>query len=246
MNLPQKLRQGLSVAVLVLASLFLTAACDTESAPTPTPTPDVEVLLSMAGEKLAALSTAKFELVDEMESGAKFFGATFKRMEAEVKAPDRFRMVADVVAPGFGFVQIEIVAVGEQAFVKLAKDAPWVPLPLDQVPFSFGGLGITLRDLLPKINDLAMTGRESVLGVPTIRIAGTIASDELAVLIATVDPGHEAAVTLWIDEAEHTLRQLRIKGQIHKDDAPETVRLLTIDAIDVPVEIQLPDVGSGS
>ena len=246
MNLSKRLCQGLSVAVLVLAGLFLTAACGTESAPTPTPTPDVDDLLSMAGEKLAAMSTAKFKLVDEMESGAKFFGTTFKRMEAEVKAPDRFRMVADVVAPGFGFVQIEIVAVGDQAFVKLSKDAPWAPLSLDQLPFSFGGLGMALRDLLPKINDVAMTGRESVLGIQTVRIAGTIASEELAVLIATVDPGHEAAVTLWIDEAEYTLRQIRIKGQIHKDDAPETVRLLTIEGIDVPIEIQLPDVGSGS
>ena len=105
---------------------------------------------------------------------------------------------------------------------------------------------MALRDLLPKINDVAMTGRESVLGIQTVRIAGTIASEELAVLIATVDPGHEAAVTLWIDEAEYTLRQIRIKGQIHKDDAPETVRLLTIEGIDVPIEIQLPDVGSGS
>ena len=246
MNLHKRLRPVLSVAVVALASLFLTLACERESAPTPTPTPDVDVLLSMAGDKLAALTTAKFKLVDELESGAKFFGTTFKRMEAEVQAPDRFRMVADVVAPGFGFVQIEIVAVGDQAFVKLSKDAPWAPLSLDQLPFSFGGLGMTLRDLLPKINDVAMTGRESVLGVPTVRIAGTIASEELAVLIATVDPGHEAAVTLWIDPAEYTLRQIRIKGQIHQDDAPETVRLLTIDAIDVPVEIQLPDVGSGS
>ena len=71
----------------MLASLFLTSACETESAPTPTPTPDVDDLLSMAGEKLAALTTAKFKLVDEMESGAKFFGTTFKRMEADGEGP---------------------------------------------------------------------------------------------------------------------------------------------------------------
>ena len=32
--------------------------------------------------------------------------------------------------------------------MKFAKDAPWVPLPLDLVPFNFAGLGPTLRDLL--------------------------------------------------------------------------------------------------
>ena len=54
------------------------------------------------------------------------------------------------------------------------------------------------------------------------------------------------ALTLWIDEAEHALRQIKIAGQAYDDDAPETIRLLTIVGIDVPVDIQLPDVGSGS
>ena len=109
---------------------------------------------------MAAMSTAKFNMVDEKETGAKFFGTTFKRMETEVEAPDSFRMVVDVEAPGFGFVKIEMLAVGDQAYMKLSKDAPWNPLPLDQVPFNFTGLGMTLRDLLTTIKDGAtITGR---------------------------------------------------------------------------------------
>ena len=81
-------------------------------------------VLTRAGEKMAAMSSAKFGMVDETESGAKFFETTFKSMESEVKAPDSFRMLVDVVAPAFGFVEIEMMAVGEQAFMKLSKDAP--------------------------------------------------------------------------------------------------------------------------
>ena len=99
------------------------------------------------------MSTAKFSMIDETESGAKFFETTFKSMEAEVKAPDSFRMLVDVVAPGFGFVEIEMLAVGDQAYLKFSEDAPWVPLPLDQVPFNFAGLGTTLRDVLFVIRD---------------------------------------------------------------------------------------------
>ena len=102
MNLSKTLRRWLSITVLMMASLFLAAACEMESTPTPTPTPDLGDLLSNAGEKLAAMSTAKFKMVDEMESGAKFFGTTFKSMEGEIRAPDSFRMLVDVVAPGFG------------------------------------------------------------------------------------------------------------------------------------------------
>lgn len=254
MNLSSTLRRGLSIVVLMMAFLFLVSACGGESLPTPVPTPastptpappTVDDLLSSAGEKLAAMSTAKFSMIDELESGAKFFGATFKSMVAEVEAPDSFRMLVDVVAPGFGFVQVEMLAVGDQAYLKLSKDAPWALLPLERVPFNFAGLGMTLRDVLSMIEDGAITGRESVQGAQTIRAEGTIASDELSHLITSVDPGHSVALTLWIDEAGHTLRQIRIAGQIYDDDAPETVRVLTIEGIDLPVDIQLPDVGSG-
>ena len=245
MNFPNTLRRGLSVGALSVASLLLVAACGTESTPTPTPNPDIDDVLSSAGEKLAAMETARFKMVDETESGAKFFGTTFKSMEAEVETPASFKMLVDVVAPGFGFVEIEMMAVGEQAFLKLSRDAPWRPLPLDQVPFNFGGLGMTLRDVLFLIEDVAITGLESVMGTQAIRIEGSLASEDLSNLITSVDAGHLVILTLWFDEVEHTLQQIRIAGQIYDDDAPETVRLLAIEAIDVPVDIQLPDVSSG-
>lgn len=238
-------RRGLSITVLMGVFILSVTACGEEPAPTPAPDVDLNDVLSRAGEKMAALSTAKFDMVDEKESGAKFFGTTFKRMETEVEAPDSFRMVVDVEAPGFGFVEIEMLAVGDQAFLKLSKDSPWDPLPLDQVPFNFAGLGLTLRDLLTTIKDGAVvTGRESLQGAPTFRVEADLVSDQLSDLISTVDSGHAVALTLWIDETEHTLRQIRIAGQVYDDDAPETVRLLTIVGIDLPVDIQLPDLGS--
>ena len=51
-------------------------------------------------------------MVDESESGAEFFGTMFKSMEAEVASPDSFRMLVSVVAPGLGFVKIEMLGSG--------------------------------------------------------------------------------------------------------------------------------------
>ena len=247
MNLPRALRRGLSITALTVVLLILAAACGTQSEPTPapTPTPDLNDLLSKAGEKMAGMSTAKFGMVDETETGAKFFDTTFKKLEAEVKAPDSFRILVDVVAPAFGFVEIEMMAVGEQAYLKFSEDAPWAPLPLDQVPFNFAGLGVTLRDVLNRLEDTAITGREAIQDAQTVRVEGSITSDALVDLITTADPGHDVTLTLWIDEADHLLRQIRIAGQIYDDDGPETTRLLTIEGIDMPVDIQLPEVGSG-
>ncbi len=247
----------LSIVVLMTGFLFLAAACETEPAPTdtpaptatpvPTPTPELtlEDLLVSVREKLSSMSTARFQMIDELESGSKFFGNTLKSIEGDIKSPDSFRMLVDVVAPGFGFVQIEMMAIGDQAFMKFAKDAPWAPLPLDQVPFNFGGIGTTLSDLVPVIKDLSIAGTETLEGAVAIRLDGTVTSEDLLSLITSADPGYAVALSFWVDEADHTLRQIRIAGQIFDDDAPETTRLLIIDRINDPVDIQLPDIASG-
>ena len=251
MNLFKIVRHRLSITVLAMGILFSAAACGAESAPTPmptpTPTPELTVndLLLSAGEELAAMSSAKFQMVDELETGAKFFGMTFKSIEGEVKSPDSFRMLVNVVAPGLGFVEIEMMAVGEQVYMKFSEDAPWLPLPLDQVPFNFGGIGVTLSAILPTMKNAAIVERESLAGVQTIRVDGDVLSEEMSNLITSVDSGHPITLTFWFDEVEHTLRQFRISGQLFDDNAPETIRLVTMD-INVPVDIQLPDIDSNS
>ena len=270
MDLSKILRRRLSITVLVMGVLFAAAACGADPtptvAPTPTPTivptptpavaptvvppppPDPETslndLLSSAGEKLATISTVKFQMIDELESGAKFFGMTLKNVEGEVRSPDRFRMVVAVETPNFGFVEIEMLAVGEQAFMKFSEDAPWAPLPLDQVPFNFGGIGVALSELLLILENPSIAGQESIGGAGTVRVDGNIVSQDLSGLITSVDSGHAVTLTFWIDEIEHTMRQLRIDGKIYNDDEPGTKRLVSIMDVNVPVDIQLPDIDS--
>ncbi len=201
-------------------------------------------LLSSAAQRLAAMSSAQFDMIDESESGAEFFGTTFKSMEAEVANPDSFRMLVSVVAPGLGFVKIEMLGVGDQAYMKFSEDAPWTPLPADQVPFNFRGVGPTLSEVLSKMREPAIAGREEIMGTPTIRIDGSIVSEDLSDLITEADPGHPITLSLWIDEVDHTLQQMSLRGRLYDEDASETNRVLTF-AIDAPVNIQLPDVASG-
>ena len=246
---------------LITASLLLAAACGEEAAPapaltptpaaTPTPTPAptptsrVEDLLEAVSSSIAKMSSAKFSMVDETETGALFFGTTFKRMEAEVEDLGSVKMQVEVETPNFGFVQIGIIKVGDQAFLRFSDDAPWTPLPPDQVPFEFSGLAVVFSNLPGTVQHAAITGQETVKGARTVVIEVVVDSEALLPLITTADPGHEMTVTLWIDEAGFVLRQLRLVGQIYDDDGPETSRLLTIEDINVPVDIDLPDIVSG-
>ena len=121
--------RGLAVAVSMAAFLFLSVACAEEAAgpppAPPSPTPVLSDLLTGVGEMVAVLSSAKVRMVDETESGAPFFTMTLKSMEAEIKAPDRFRMIVNAESNAFGFSELEMLAVGDEAVMKFAKDAPW-------------------------------------------------------------------------------------------------------------------------
>ena len=202
--------------------------------------------MSSAGSKLAAMTSAKFSMIDETESGAPFFNTTFKSMKAEVESPDSVRMLVDVVVPGLGFATIEIVAIGEEAYMKFFQGAPWAPLPIDQAPFNFKELGITLSELLPKMKNASLLGRETIGGAQTIRIDGEMVSEDLSNLITSTGPGHAIALTLWINEADHILRQLRITGRLFDDDEPQTQRLIGIEGYNAPVDIRLPELAAGS
>ena len=213
--------------------------------PAPTPAPEAGDFLAAVAANIAGMSSATFSMADETETGALFFGTTFKSMEAVVETPSNFRMLVDVVAPGFGFVEIEIIKVGEQAVMKLSKDAPWIPMPPEQVPFNFAGLAIVFGNLPSNVQSVALKGTETLQGRETVLVEAVVPSEALTDLITSADPGNEVTITMWIDESEFELRQMRLAGQIYNDDAPETTRLITLEDINVPVEIELPDVASG-
>ena len=222
-----------------------TATPAATSTPVPTPEPQAADVLAAAAANIAAMSSATFSMSDETESGALFFGTTFKSMEAVVQTPNDFRMQVDVVAPGFGFVEIEIIKVGEEAVMKFSKDAPWIALPPEQVPFNFAGLALVFGNLPSTVQSVAMKGTETVQGSEAVLVEVVVPSDSLLELITSGDPGNEITITMWIDESEMVLRQMRLAGQIYNDDAPETTRLITLEDINSPVDIELPDVPSG-
>ena len=240
------LRRGLAVTALALGLLFLASGCGSEPTPTAEPELTLEEILERTSEHLLSFQTARFQMIDEMESGAKFFEQTLKSVDGQVQAPDRTDLVVDVESPILGFVQIGIIAVGDSAMMQFASGAPWTPLPLEQVPFNFIGLGTTLSDLLPKIRDIEIAGRETVNDIEVIRIEGGLVSEDLANLITSADAGHPIDLTVWVSTEDQSLKQIRIVGNVFDEDAPNTSRLIILSEYDEPVDIQLPTNTTGS
>ncbi len=234
------IRRGLAGAVLALGLLLLAASGCGVPDPTPEPELTLDEVLERTSEHLLSFETARFQMIDEMESGTKFFEQTLKSVDGTVQAPDRTDLLVNVESPVLGFVQIGIIAVGDSAMMQFASGAPWNPLPLDQVPFNFTGLGMTLSDLLPKIQNIELTGRETVNGIETIRIDGDLVSEDLGDLITSADSGHPIDLTVWVDAEDQSLRQIRIVGNVFNDDGAGTSRLIILSKYDEPVDIQLP------
>ena len=69
------IRRWSLLPALALGLLVTAAACGGEPTPTPEPELTLEEIMERTSAHLQSFETARFQMVDEMESGAKFFPA---------------------------------------------------------------------------------------------------------------------------------------------------------------------------
>ena len=91
-----------------------------------------------------------------------------------------------------------------------------------------------------------MIGEERLNGVDTLRIEGEVASQDLAGLVPGAGQDFTVGLELWLDQSQGLLQQVLIVGRVMPTDDVDTVRRLTLDDINQPVEINSPSGLSGS
>jgi len=232
---------------LIFLALFWTLSCGSAPAatpiPEPTPTPSPHQIIEKSGGRMLALDTARFTLEHEGDSSTQLFpGVTLQRVEGQVDMPNRFRIRAEAMSAfPRSFIEVNIVVVEDQAFMTdFINREKWNQVPVENLPFNFADLGRTLSDIIRAIQNPAFTGTETVDGVSSWRVRGTVPSESLAALVPEAGSGHEVALDLWVGQAQGLLIKVRIEGQILSTDVPKVVRVLTLYSFDEPVEISLP------
>jgi hypothetical protein len=185
----------------VLCCLLLAvAACSslTKTAPmTASTDPRADVTKAMRAS-LAAKSY-RSKMVTNSSSGSN------RTMTAEIVAPDRMRMTAEMDMPGRGTRKNETIIIGKETYVK-AGDAPW-----QKNPMGMGDLIAQFRD--PKaIDAIAEKAEVKYLGTDTLNGAPMLVYQYT--MKDLLGPGKDGVSKVWIGATDSLQHQVESESDV--------------------------------
>ena len=202
--------------------------------------------LQQAVAQLLALQSASFSLDHLKGSTVLVPGVLMTKVSGEVSIPDRFSVTveAESVSPK-SYLEIGIVMIEDTAYMTGIFGGGWNKISPDSLPFNLSGLGQTLADIVDVIQTPEVTGEERLSGIDTLHIGGTINSQDLGGLVPGASEGFSVGLELWLDRSQGLLQKVLIVGRVVPTDDTDTVRELTLEDINRPVEIHAPGGASG-
>ena len=245
LGVKMKVRLRGCLATALVAAVLTTGCGSPETASateTPEPEIDAQAALLQAVDEVLKVESAKFILAHEKGSTTLLPGLEMKRAAGIVEIPDRVALdVAGELAFPRSFVETSIVTIGDEAYMKDLLTGRWHPVPLAMLPVKFADLGRTLADIIRAVENPSVAGSERLQAYDTYRIEGRIQSQDLSSLVPGAAEGAPVALDLWLEQSRKLLLQVRITGKILPTDIPDAIRLLTLDDINVPVNITAPE-----
>lgn len=232
------MRQILIVGIVLL---LLVAGCGTEETTTPlesevSPLTAAEVIAN-ACEKLEALSTFHFNLEQEGGGTPIAMGLEMTAASGDVARPDRLK-----VRVSAGFLEVQVITVGEDTFMTNPLTGEWEPLPNDFSAVKLFDPDTGIKAIMGKISGAMKLSEDRVAGVVCYHIRGTLDSGDLiAISCGAAIEGVSIDTELWIGKEDFLLHQIKLEGQITEEEKPGIVRILSISDFDQPVTIELPE-----
>ena len=235
----------LAMALSAIALAALLTACGRDPTPTPTEEPPpketAQEILVRASNQLQDLESASFSL-DQLTGVTQLFpGLEMTKASGMVDIPDKaqLKIEAELVAPR-SYIEMEIITIGEDAYMTDFLSGQWTQVPQNILPFRLDNLGVTLATIVSKVQTPELAGVELLDGVETYRISGTVKSQDLSGIVPGAGTDFDVGLELWLDWPHALLRQAMITGKVVPSDIPEAVRRLTLDDINLPVDIKPP------
>ncbi len=239
----------------ILGLVLILAACDqgspTPSAtavpptpvpPTPTPLPDAKTIAKNSAEKLVAVNSLHFIIEIKQGRVDLYQGITLKKADGDFLRPDRFQAKLRIGIMA-GQADAETIGVGNDEWLKAPPlFTQWLLLPPDvgfkpDVLFDKDkGLGATAS----KLNDLKLAGSETIDGVDSWHLAGTVPGPDIAHLTANTLGKNEVLFDMWVSKADSLVRQVTFKEAGNADPKTASSWLITFSKFNEPVTVNKP------
>ena len=197
--------------------------------------------MRQAVDQLLALKSAAFSL-EHLEGSTELVpGVLMTKVSGEVSIPDRFRVTVEAESAfPKTYIEISIITIEETAYMTDIFSGRWNQVSADSLPFNLSDLGQTLAGIVDAVQQPSVIGEERLNGVDTLHIEGEIASQDLSGLVPGAGEGFPVGLELWLDRSQGLLQQVHIVGRVVPTDEINTVRQLTLDDINQPVDITPP------
>ena len=234
------------LAGLLLVGLFV--ACGSEN---PTQPPDeaagidAQLAIEQAVDRLLSLESAAFNLEHLEGSTVLVPGVLMTKASGEVSVPDRFRVTVEAESEfPRSYIEISIITIENTSYMTDVFSGGWSQVPTESLPFNLSGLGKTLAEIVAAVQQPRAIRAERLNDVDTLYITGGIASQDLSGLVPRAGDDFPVILDLWL-EKNGLLRQVDIIGRVVPTDDADTVRRLTLDDINQPVDINHPGSSPG-
>ena len=236
-----RVRAALSVVAL-LPLIALLAACSGEpdATPAPSPTPvDPKAELRRTVERLLELESVSFVLDQTVGSTVLTPGIEMNRAYGSVVVPGKFGVTVEAQAAGL-YVELGMASIDGVSYMTNPITGQWAEVPSDAIPINLLTIGGTLAEIVEAVQTPELLGESTLNGRDVYHIRGSILSEDLLELVPGAGVGHPVALEMWVEQQSGSLRQATITGKVTDDDVPDATRVLTLDGVNQPVNIEPP------
>ncbi len=219
----------ISVVMATVLLLVTPVACGPQSADDGA---TAQERLDRAAERIRQVMSVDFTLSHEEGETPLLPGVVLRQAEGTVDGPGR--AVVDVEAMVTftnSFIEMHISVDGEDATMTDPLSGNPLPVKTDALPFNLRNLGGTLSGILMGIQEPEFSGDESVDGVESRVIAGTISGAAIKPLIPGAVADLQQEIEVWVGD-DDLPRRVRIAGLLLSNDAEGVIRVLSFRNFD--------------
>ena len=238
-------RSARSILPLMVAGLLITTVGLTCGDDAPTSTPEQTIAprdaLRRAVDELLNLQSAAFTLEHQTGETTLFPGLVMRKAYGVVDIPDKFSLTVEAESAfPRSYLEIKVVTIEDQVYMTDVITGEWLQVSPQILPFTFVDLSQTLANIIEAVDSPILIGTETRNGQDAYHINGRVLSEDLAGLVPVAGDGFEVKLDLWVEQSRGLLLQILISGKVVPTDGEDTVRLLSLDDVNVPVEISPP------